>query len=46
MDTLYWLAGANAVVWLGLGFYVAFLAGRERALARRLDQWEGDRRGR
>lgn len=44
MDTLYWLVGANAVVWVGLGAYVAFLAGRERALALRLDQWERGRR--
>lgn len=44
MDTVYWLVAANAVVWVGLGAYVAFLAGRERALALRLDHWEKRRR--
>ena len=46
MDTLYWLMAGNAVVWVGLGAYLAFLAGRERALALRLEDWEQDRRGR
>lgn len=46
METVYWLMGANAVVWAGLGAYLAFLGGRERALSRRLDAWEKNRRGR
>ncbi|MDE5879648.1 MAG: CcmD family protein [Desulfovibrio sp.] len=45
MDTVYWLLGANAVVWLGLGAYVAFLGGRQRGLMARLDQWERGGRG-
>lgn len=45
MDTLYWLLGANAVVWLGLGAYVALLGARQRALAARLAQWERSGRG-
>ena len=45
MDTLTWLMAANAVVWLGLGAYVAFLAARQRGLAQRLAQWERTRRG-
>ncbi|MDE7241713.1 CcmD family protein [Desulfovibrio sp.] len=45
MDTLYWLLAANAVVWIGFGAYLAFLAGRERALALRLARWERSARG-
>lgn len=44
MDTIYWLMAANVVVWAGLGLYLAFLAGRERALALRLEEWEKKRR--
>ena len=45
MDTLYWLMGANAAVWLGLGAYLAFLGGRQRALALRVARWERNARG-
>ncbi|MBD5416180.1 MAG: CcmD family protein [Desulfovibrio sp.] len=45
MDTLYWLMGANAAVWIGLGAYLAFLGGRQRALALRLARWERSARG-
>ncbi|WP_165079475.1 MULTISPECIES: CcmD family protein [unclassified Desulfovibrio] len=45
MDTLYWLMGANAAVWIGLGAYLAFLGGRQRALALRLARRERGARG-
>ena len=45
MDTLYWLLGANAAVWVGLGAYLAFLGSRQRALALRLARWERSARG-
>lgn len=45
MDTIYWLMAGNAVVWVGLGAYLAFLARRERALALRLDARERGARG-
>lgn len=45
MDTLYWLMGANAVVWIGLGAYLAFLGARQRSLALRLAWWERSGRG-
>ena len=45
MDTLYWLMGANAAVWIGLGAYLAFLGARQRALALRLARWERSARG-
>lgn len=40
MDSLIWIAMANAAVWIGLGAYLAFLAAQQRALAARLSQWE------
>ena len=45
MDTFYWLLGANAAVWIGLGAYLAFLGARERALALRLARREQSSRG-
>lgn len=45
MDTIIWLMAANAVVWLGLGAYLAFMGSRQRGLAARLAQWERGRRG-
>lgn len=40
MDTLTWVILTNALVWVGLGAYLAFLASRQKALAARLAQWE------
>ena len=40
MDTIVWLAVANAVFWIGLGAYLAFLALEQRAISARLAQWE------
>lgn len=36
MDAIFWLVVANAIIWIGLGAYVAFLASRQNALARQL----------
>lgn len=35
MNALNWLMAANAVLWLGLGAYLAFLARTQRHLERR-----------
>ena len=40
MDTLTWVILTNAVVWLGIGTYLAFLGAQQRRLAARLSQWE------
>lgn len=40
MDTLTWVVGANAAVWLGLGAYLAFMGVAQRRLAARLAQLE------
>lgn len=40
MSNLLWLMAANAVVWLGIGVYVAFLARAQAALDRRLRHME------
>jgi CcmD family protein len=40
MDTVVWLAVANAVLWIGLGAYLAFLALEQRSISARLAQWE------
>jgi CcmD family protein len=40
MQNFTYLLAANVVVWLGIGAYVAFLAGRSRRLARRIEQLE------
>lgn len=40
MNTLTWVIVANAAVWLGIGFYMAFLAVCQRRLANRLAQME------
>lgn len=45
MDTILWLMAANAVVWIGLGGYLAFLGSRQRGLAARCARWERARRG-
>ncbi len=37
-----WLVGALAVMWLGLGAYVALLAVRQQRIARRLSFLEKD----
>lgn len=36
MDTLTWVMAANAAVWLGLGFYLAFIGAAQRRLSARL----------
>ncbi|MBQ9407456.1 MAG: CcmD family protein [Desulfovibrio sp.] len=40
MDSLTWVALTGALVWLGIGGYVAFLALEQRRLATRLRQRE------
>lgn len=40
MDAVFWLACANAAIWLGIGGYVAFLAICQRKLARQLKDLE------
>lgn len=35
-----WVMAANAVIWLGIGAYVAFIAQRQAALAKRFRQME------
>ncbi len=42
MNALYWFAGANAALWIGLGLYIAFLGGRQKKIERRLDRMGGD----
>lgn len=39
-DTLVWLMAANAVIWFGIGVYVALVAAGQNALKRRLQQLE------
>ena len=40
MSGLNWLMGANAVLWVGLGLYMALMLVRQRALERRLKRLE------
>ena len=40
MDTLTWVVLTNAVVWLGLGAYVTFVALQQKQLRQRLEQLE------
>lgn len=40
MSEMLWLMGANAVLWAGLGAYVAFMLERQRRLERRLARLE------
>lgn len=35
-----YLFAANVIVWVGIGCYVAFLAGSQKRLARRLNRLE------
>lgn len=42
MTAMHWLMAANAVLWLGLGLYVAFLARTQKNLSMRIGQWEGN----
>lgn len=40
MDAITWLFAANAIIWLGIGVYAAFLGNRQRNLAKQLRQLE------
>ncbi len=40
MDAIFWLAAGNAIVWLGLGAYLALLGARQRQLLRQLKNLE------
>lgn len=40
MDAIFWLAAANAIVWLGLGAYIALLAAKQRQILRQLKTLE------
>jgi CcmD family protein len=42
MTAINWLMAANAALWIGLGLYVAILAGSQKRLERRVAQWEAD----
>lgn len=42
MEDIFWLAAANALVWFGLGAYIAYIATRQRQLARQLKNLETD----
>lgn len=39
-DALGWLAAAAAVIWLGIGCYLALLGARQRGLSLRIRQME------
>lgn len=39
-DAIFWLLAANAVIWLGIGCYLALLGRVQVGLARRLQQLE------
>lgn len=39
-SALSWLTAAGAAIWLGIGCYVALLAAKQAAIARRLRQME------
>ncbi len=43
MNDIDWLMYANIAVWVGLGLYIAFIARKQVALKRRLDQMESMR---
>lgn len=36
MDAIFWVAAASAIVWFGLGIYIAFLASAQRRIARQI----------
>lgn len=40
MDNTGYLLAANVVVWLGIAGYLVFLAGRQKALEKRLQRME------
>lgn len=40
MDTPMWIMLTNALVWLGIGGYMAFLANNQAKIAKRLKQME------
>lgn len=40
MQSLYYVISASAIVWLGLGAYIAFIAKRQKTLNNRLDYLE------
>ncbi|MCQ2444508.1 MAG: CcmD family protein [Mailhella sp.] len=42
MNATHWLMMANAVIWIGIGAYVAFLASAQRKTERRLAALEND----
>ena len=39
-DQLLWIMLANILIWLGIGGYTAFVAARQKMLAKRLKQME------
>lgn len=40
MDAIFYLFLANIVIWLGLGFYIIFIARQQAQLKRRLENLE------
>jgi CcmD family protein len=42
MSETAWLFVAFAAVWVGIGIYLASIAGRQAKIERRLEQLEGD----
>lgn len=39
-DTIFWLMAASAVIWSGLGCYVAFLGVTQKGIQKQLQQLE------
>ena len=42
MDPIFWLAAANALIWIALGAYISLLAIKQRQLALRLKSLESE----
>lgn len=45
MTNMYWLVGANAAIWVGLGMYLMLLGRRQLSLNNRLQQLENLKNG-
>lgn len=40
IDTFLWLIGVNAIIWIGIGAYIIYIAIKQRNLSQRLKQME------
>ena len=45
MSEIHWVLAASAVIWLGLGAYLAFMAARQRDVEQRLSALENTDEG-